>query len=367
MITNPHPERGSNYTEKVLPFFMIKADESLGQVTAIVSVFGVIDDGRDRIYAGSFVKTISEFAGRVRVLDQHNTDSTGRVLGRPIAMEEVGADELPPEVRAKFPSATGGLKTVTQYNMKTQAGAEAFYRIQAGDINEYSIGFNALDTDTELVLVDGKKITVRNIRTIKLWEFSPVIWGMNPATATVDAKAGDKPMPAANHKDYQMPETEMQESTEGEPVTLLGDKIHACLASCVTNILTYLYEDGWLSFEEFTKLQTDGQGAITEFRAGMSPDITGREYERQFYYMLMNGDPTDQKSGTPIEVSPPPTEPPPSEEDIKPVKPANADAGQEPEAPAGPPPAEEAPTDPRAILLSRAANLDTKLRLIGGR
>lgn len=362
-LTNRHPERGESYVEKVLPFFLIKADEALGQVDAIVSVFGVIDDGRDRIWPGAFVKTIVEGAGRIRVLDQHNTDSTDRVLGRPIDMREVGRDQLPPEVLSRFPSATGGLMTTTQYNMKTQAGSEAFYRIQAGDINEYSIGFNALDTDTEIVLVDGKKVTVRNIRTIKLWEFSPVIWGMNPATATVDAKAGEGTMLADTSKDYQ---EETETAIDGGPVSLLGDKIHACLISSLTGLLSWLYEDGWLSFEEFSALLASGTDALVQFRGSMSPDVAMREYERQFYYMLMNGSPAQEAkavlpSGEPITLaradapdhggtSPSPAEVPHREEPAGPSAEASA----------------QTPTDPLAELRARAANLDKKIQLLGG-
>ena len=361
---NPHPERGPSYTEKVMPFFLVKADADLGQVTAIVSVFGVVDDGRDRILPGSFVKTISEMSNRIRVLDQHNTDSTSRVLGRPIEMREVGREELPAAVLSRFPSATGGLLTVTQYNMKTQSGSETFYRIAAEDINEYSIGFNAFDTQIVQEIIDGKKTTVRNIRTVKLWEFSPVIWGMNPATATVDAKAGANQMPAdMTNKDYQ---EETETAVDGKPVTLLGDKIHACLTQSMVGLLSWLYEDGWLSFDEFTALQTNGMNALVQFRGGMSPDIANREYEHQFYYMLMNGSPVDSTKAQPIDIPPVPVA---GEEE----KAGGASAPPPPEAvpqedPAGPSAAAtaETPTDPLVALRARAQNLDRKLQLLGG-
>ena len=174
---------------KAMPIYLVKADEATGIVDAIVSVFGVVDFGNDRIWAGAYVKTIVERSGKIRVLDQHNTTSIDHVLGRPVELKEVGRDQLPPKVLQDFPTATGGLLTRTQYNMKVQKARETFYKIQDGDINEYSIGYDALDTDFTEEEIDNRKTRVRNLRTIRLWEYSPVIWGMNPATATVNAKA----------------------------------------------------------------------------------------------------------------------------------------------------------------------------------
>lgn len=358
-MTSYWDRRGENYTEKILPFFKIKADESLGQVTAIVSVFGVIDEGRDRIWPGAFSKTISEGQGRIRVLDQHNTDSTFRILGRPVEMREVGREELPPQVLSRFPAATGGLLTVTQYNMKTQNGAETFHRIAAGDIDEYSIGFNSLDTDTELVLVDGKKTTVRNIRTIKLWEFSPVIWGSNPATATLDSKVGGKPMSEPARKDYQQ---EVEEVGDGLPVSLLGDKIHACLVTSLTNLLSWLYTEGWLSFDEFSALLTSGTNHLVQFRGEMPEVIVAREYGQQFYYQLMSGSPAMEHKADPTQMTLPGLDEGEAEQAVE---------GKEvttTEETAGPPAlaSEEAPTDPLDAFLNRAAILDRKLSLLFG-
>lgn len=294
--------------KKVSHIFLVKeaTNEELGQVTAVVSVFGVIDDGNDRIWKGAFAKTLLEFSGRVKVLDQHNTDSTDRILGRPIEMHEAGADELPQEVKDAFPEATGGLVVTIQFNMKTQAGSEAFWRISAGDLTEYSIGYQAFDSDISEEMVAGKKVRVRNIRTIKLWEFSPVIWGMNPATATISSK--DNPMPD-KPKEYVTETDEVMTpgmpEEEGEPTERLGDKIHACMSRSFACLLAWLYEDGWLSFEEFTALQTAGNTHLNAFRMEMPSDVVMREYEDQFYYSLMSGTPVlDGKSlpvGTPID------------------------------------------------------------------
>ncbi|HML23508.1 MAG TPA: HK97 family phage prohead protease, partial [Aggregatilinea sp.] len=175
---------------KALPGAMIAVDEAQGTVDAIVSVFGIVDDGDDIIHAGSFTKTLTERAGRIRVLDSHNNWSTISVVGKPLEMREVGRDELPDEIRTKYPDATGGLWTRTQYLIDTPEGMGVFKRIAAGAVSEYSIGFDIVGkADYSKIERDGKSRTVRNIREVRFWEYSPVVWGMNPATATVAVKA----------------------------------------------------------------------------------------------------------------------------------------------------------------------------------
>lgn len=343
---------------KVSHIFLLKeaTNEELGQVTAVVSVFGVIDDGMDRILPGAFSKTLQEFAGRVKVLDQHNTDSTDRILGRPIEMHEAGADELPQEVKDAFPDATGGLVVTIQFNMKTQAGSEAFWRISAGDLTEYSIGYQVFDSDFVEEIVAGKKVRIRNIRTIKLWEFSPVIWGMNPATATIGVK--DNPM--SNNKEYVAPDPALggpMMEEDGEPVERLGDKIHACMSRSFAMLIAWLYEDGWLSFEEFTALQTAGNDHLNQFRMQMPAEVIGREYEEEFYYYLMSGTPTlDAKTGS-IQFS--------TKDEVPPVEPSKEEDPENPQPDAdvaGP------VTTPPTIedIKARAVALAQRIQIIQG-
>ncbi len=177
---------------KTFPAYLVKADAAQGIVEAVVSVLGNVDEGNDRIWKGAFTKTITERGHKIRVLDQHQTDSIMRVFGKPLEVREVGREELPPEVLMRFPEATGGLKVAVQCLMDTPEGRGAFARLAAGAVDEWSIGYDALDVDyTKERGPDGKERTVRNLRTIRLWEFSAVLWGMNEATATVAAKEAD--------------------------------------------------------------------------------------------------------------------------------------------------------------------------------
>lgn len=191
---------------KSFPALVIKADSELGIVEAIVSVIGNIDLGDDVIHPGSFIKTITERLGKIRVLDNHRTSSTLDVIGKPLEIRELSKAELPPELIEKFPSATGGLYTKTQYLINTPEGKGIFDRIKEGAIDEYSIGFSIPrgKYDVSSVVVDGIKKQIRNIREIRLFEYSPVIFGMNDATTTLAAKSERKELSLlAKHRKVQ--------------------------------------------------------------------------------------------------------------------------------------------------------------------
>ncbi|MBK8023512.1 MAG: HK97 family phage prohead protease [Chloroflexi bacterium] len=198
--------------------FTTHIDPAQGIVEAIVSVFGVLDSGGDIIKAGAFKRTIAERGDRVQVLDSHRADSVLRVVGKMLAIREVGRDDLPDEVLARHPEATGGLLTRTQYLLDTPEGAGVFKRIAAGAVSEYSIGYDALRTTfVAAQRPDGTPTQARQILEVRLWEYSPVIWGMNPATATVGVKA-------AAHLD----DAAVRESMRAE-VTGLLDEVEAAL------------------------------------------------------------------------------------------------------------------------------------------
>jgi len=202
---------------KAMEGAIISADDATGIVRSVVSVMGIIDDGDDIIHPGAFTKTIAEHGSRVRVLNSHNNRDSLNVVGKALAMREIGRNELPLEILNAHPEATGGLETETQFLLNTPEGKGIYDRIKAGALNEWSIGFDAVDTDNSrmkqksaddptwemaiktddydpdgdpLTLKDkaGKPRICRNIRGIRLWEYSSVIWGMNESTTTVSVK-----------------------------------------------------------------------------------------------------------------------------------------------------------------------------------
>ncbi len=177
---------------KRVPAIVTKIEEDQGIVEHAVAVMGNIDAVLDIIRPGAFTKTITERMSKIRVLDSHRTDSISSAIGKPMAMWEVGRDELPMAVLAKCPRAQGALMARTKFLLDVPEGKGAFLRIKEGLVDEYSIGYDALDTDySEEKDENGDKVRIRNLRTCKLYEYSPVIFGANSATATVSAKSKD--------------------------------------------------------------------------------------------------------------------------------------------------------------------------------
>lgn len=168
-------------------------DETLGVVEAIVAVMGNVDLGLDVIMNGAFTKTISERGNKIRVLDNHQMDSVTNVIGKVDMLREVAKDQLPSSVLMDYPTATGGLYVRAQFAInESEAARTAFNLLRTGFIDEWSIGYDPIQVAFEPRIVDGEEKQVRLLREVRLWECSPVIWGMNPATATVAAKNADE-------------------------------------------------------------------------------------------------------------------------------------------------------------------------------
>lgn len=267
--TEPKPRE-----HKTLPIHVLKVDEAQGIVEAVVNVFGILDLGKDVITNGAYTKTLNERGNKVRVkvLDNHNTDSVMRVIGKPLEIREIGRDELAmiaPEVIAEHPKATGGLLTRTQYLLDTPEGLGVFKRIAAGAVNEYSIALDALDTEYGTYTTDdGKTITgVRFIKALRLWEFSPVVFGMNQATVTTDVKADA---------------AQAEEAKRGTLAAKLEANMRMGYAYCVNDWLSYGLIDG----EMITLLDSALTAGMSAFRAAIPTDMGAMEIE---YYRAEAG------------------------------------------------------------------------------
>ena len=189
---------------------VIDADE--GIVEHLVTVFGVFDDGGDISHPGSFAKTLAERGGKIRVVDSHNYDSVLRVVGKPLMIKEIVREQLPPSVLSQYPEATGGLRARTQFLMNTPEGRGAFERIKEGAINEWSYGYDPMQADYSEVEIDGETHTARNLRQIRMWEYSPVLWGMNPATTVMAVKSkGGEAMYVCPECGYEIAASEIGE------------------------------------------------------------------------------------------------------------------------------------------------------------
>ncbi len=309
---------------KRFPAITTKVDDEQGIVEHIFAVFGNVDEGGDIIHPGAFTKTIVERGNKIRVLDQHQTDSVLRAVGKPLALREIGRDELPLSVIERFPDATGGVKAITQFLMDTPEGKGVFIRIKEGAIDEWSFGYDALDKDYSKITKDGKEITVRNIRTIKLYEYSPVLWGMNQATSTQSAKGkkpdegkpwdvfhegdkwrvykvddeGNKIGEALGEHDNEEDaraqvealyanEKPGKEMTPRGPVRRLGDFLQGSLHQVFTMLCDEWYKAGYLNTDERINLSSLIGSALKILADGMSPELANIDLDERSNLMFL--------------------------------------------------------------------------------
>lgn len=152
-------------------------------VTGVFSVFGNMDSYADVIHNGAMEKTLRERGTRILHLWQHD------MAAPPIAMiesiREVPRQALPAEVLLRAPTATGGAE-VTRTYLDTPRGNEVLSAIRGGVPLEMSFAFDAIRYDF-MESPDSPIGVIRNLRELKLYETSDVLFGAN--SATVAAKA----------------------------------------------------------------------------------------------------------------------------------------------------------------------------------
>lgn len=179
----------TNKIEKIFHGYTKALDDATGIVEAYVSIFGIkdLDNPPDVIDMGAFSKSIHERGpagvNKIRVLWQHNWNE---VIGLPLVITEHSRENLPAELLALYPEATGGLYVKAQFVLEVQRGREAYALYKAGAMDEWSVAFDIIQGTNEEDLVDGSRF--RRLKELRLWEFSPVTWGMNPATTTTSVK-----------------------------------------------------------------------------------------------------------------------------------------------------------------------------------
>ena len=151
-------------------------------VTGVFSVFGNMDSYGDVMQPGSFAKTILERGEKIFHLWQHDTWSPA--IAKVEALTELSQAELPDVIQRAFPEATGGAEVTRSY-LKTPAADEILTGLENGVPYEMSFGFRTIKYDYEER--EDLNMTIRNVREVKLYETSDVLWGANPATVATRA------------------------------------------------------------------------------------------------------------------------------------------------------------------------------------
>lgn len=138
-----------------------------GTFEGYAAVFGNVDSYGDIIQPGAFTKTIQERRGKIRVLWNH--DSFAPPVGKLLDISEDGY----------------GLKIKAQLS-STPRGQEIAQLMRDGVIDSMSIGYTTIRHDYEQRDDLGRE--VRNLREVKLYEFSPVNFPANEAASITQVK-----------------------------------------------------------------------------------------------------------------------------------------------------------------------------------
>lgn len=150
------------------------SDEEQGIIEAIVSVFNLIDRGKDIIRAGAFKKSLERKLPKG--VWMHNWASP---IAKTLEAKELqaGDERLPSKIRH-----LGGLYIKGQFNLETQRGREAYSDLKFGTVDEFSIGYSVVKEQWD------SKLQAMELLELELFEWSPVLAGMNPATVLIDVK-----------------------------------------------------------------------------------------------------------------------------------------------------------------------------------
>lgn len=140
----------------------VDTEENTGVITALVSVFNNIDRTKEVVMPGAFTKSLQQRLPKG--VWAHDWQ-------QPIAktLEAKETDE--------------GLVIKGQFNLDTQRGREAYSDIKFGIIDEFSIGYHVVRESV------SEKTQARNLDEVELFEWSPVLVGMNPDTQLLSIKS----------------------------------------------------------------------------------------------------------------------------------------------------------------------------------
>lgn len=141
-----------------------KALGESGAFEGYAAIFGNIDLGGDIIERGAFKEIMKRRNGKVVVLNQHRQSD-------PIGLADVEEDDK-------------GLKFAGQLILESASARSAYALMKGGALDGMSIGFDVMAGGAEIL-----KSGVRTLKALRLWEISPVTFGMNPLAGVDSVKA----------------------------------------------------------------------------------------------------------------------------------------------------------------------------------
>lgn len=151
----------------------VKAEQQgdKGVIDALVSVFGNVDMGGDRVMPGAFKSTLEEWAAKgdpIPFIFSHQWENPDAYLGIVTSAVETDA----------------GLEVKAQIDMSHPPAARVFNLMKSRAITQFSFGYYAKDFE---YVEDPDLGKVRELRTVDLFEVGPTLLGMNPDTQLLEA------------------------------------------------------------------------------------------------------------------------------------------------------------------------------------
>jgi len=176
-------------------------DDVEGIVEAVVSVTNIVDNVNDVIEPGAYAKTLEKRVPK-GVWSHDTTIPVARTIK---AVELMPGDErLPAHLQAKD---AGGVLVKMQFNLNTTRGRDAYEDIKFfGHEQEWSIGYSVPEGESKTAEDTG----TRHIKSLEWYEYSPVLFGAAPGTATVGVKST---------KEVDFAEEDGEETEEKGPIT----------------------------------------------------------------------------------------------------------------------------------------------------
>jgi HK97 family phage prohead protease len=155
-------------------------DAKTGTVTGYFSIFGNVDSDGDMIMPGAFKRSLQNNYQRHKHLNQHRSGEvlSGTKKGN-LVIKEDGK----------------GLYFESKIS-QTTIGKDVILLYEDGALDEHSIGYEVMksrDSDTQTrASWDGKKVPVKELHELKLWEGSTVTWGANEMATSESIKSMTK-------------------------------------------------------------------------------------------------------------------------------------------------------------------------------
>lgn len=167
---------------KSAPVFGFKVlDEAAGTFEAIVSVFGNVDLGNERVVAGAFKSSLEKWAASdapIPVIFSHQWDNLDAHVGEVLEAKELapGAPELPTEL-----ADLGGLWVKASMDLEEDFAGRLFKKMTKRRIKEFSFAYDVVKAKPGA----GGALDLLELDVI---EVGPTLKGMNPATALLSSK-----------------------------------------------------------------------------------------------------------------------------------------------------------------------------------